>query len=113
MNNAVLCAQSGAFQRLQGGLGTSERRDKLPKAQATWHAHLFDFPEKYDLTSENTEAKRSQAQTLGLNADSWSVQDKPKRQIKRNTNRRTTCRRLYRAICRQLRRGSDHGGDAQ
>jgi len=113
MNNAVLCAQSGAFQRLEGGLGTSARQDKLPKAQAICYAHLFDVAEKYVLTSENTEAKRSQAQTLGFIANSRWVQGEQRRLKRRNTNRRPTCRPRYRAMCRESRTGSDHGGDAQ
>jgi len=113
MNNAVLCAQSEALQRLEGGLSTSELQVNLPTAEIDWLANFFDVAEKYILTSENTEAKRSQAQTLGFIANSGSVQGEPRRLGRRNTNRRPTCRPRYRAICRESRTGSDHGGDAQ
>jgi hypothetical protein len=126
MNNAVLRTQFGAFERLQGGLRTSDPHANRSKAGIDWSANLSDVAQKHPVTSENTEAKRSQAQTLGLHADGCAALVKPRRQSRRTTSRwytrrlncavcrgicQATCRATCRAMCRQARRGSNHGGD--
>lgn len=110
MNKVALHAQSGAFECLEGGLHSSE-----PHVNANTgigcRTKLLAVAELIVPASKSTEAKRSQAQTLGLHAGGCTALAKPGRQARHNTHRQHTCWPPNRATCREPWPGSDPGGD--